>query len=63
MKERCLAMGWIDYKKDYNMVPHSCILDMLVSVKVTENAEGLLKNSMTALNGADIECGRAWWGP
>ena len=29
MKKRHLAMGWIDYRKAYDMVPHSWMLEML----------------------------------
>ena len=29
IKKRCLAMGWIDYRKAYDLVPHSWILEML----------------------------------
>ena len=46
IKKRCLAMGWIDYKKAYDMVPHSWILEMLGMVKVAGNVERLLRNSM-----------------
>ena len=45
-KKRCLVMGWIDYRKAYDMVPHSWILEMLRMVKVSENVERLLRNSM-----------------
>ena len=39
-------MGWIDYKKAYDMIPHSWILEMLGLVKVADNVKGLLSNSM-----------------
>jgi len=44
-KKRCLSMCWIDYKKAYDMVPHSWILEML-RVGVAGNVEKLLSKSM-----------------
>ena len=46
IKKRCLAMGWIDYRKAYNMVPHSWIVEMLDLVNVADNVKGLLCDSM-----------------
>ena len=46
-RKRSLAMAWIDYKKAYDMVPHSWILEMLKMVKVSENVERLIRQSMT----------------
>ena len=46
MKKRCLAMAWIDYRKAYDMLPHSWILESLSLIKVAKNIEGLLKGSM-----------------
>ena len=40
MKKRHLAMGWIDYRKAYDMVPHSWMLEMLSLVKVSGNVKG-----------------------
>ena len=34
VKKRCLSMGWIDYRKAYDLVPHSWILDMMEKVKL-----------------------------
>ena len=45
-KKRCLSVAWIDYKKAYDMVPHSWIREMLDVVKVAGNLKGLLTNSM-----------------
>ena len=41
-----LAMAWIYYKKDYDMVPHSWIIEYLNLLGVAENIKGLLVNSM-----------------
>ena len=44
--KRSLSMGWIDYRKAYDMVPHSWILEMMGKVKVAENVQSLLRRSM-----------------
>ena len=41
-----LAMAWIDYKKAYDMVPHSWILEALDMFKVAGNMADLLRCSM-----------------
>ena len=46
LKKRNLSMGWIDYRKAYDLVPHSWILEMMGKVKVAENVQGLLRRSM-----------------
>ena len=46
VKKRNLAMGWIDYRKAYDMVPHSWIIEMLSLVKVAGNVKDLLCGSM-----------------
>ena len=40
------AMAWIDYKKAYDMVPHSWIIECLDLFGVAENSKSLLVNSM-----------------
>ena len=39
-------MAWIDYKRVYDMVPHSMIRECLDLVGVAENIKRLLVNSM-----------------
>ena len=39
-------MAWIDYKKTYDMVPHSCIMESLDLFGVAEHIKSLLLNSM-----------------
>ena len=39
-------MTWIDYKKAYDMVPHSLIIECLDLFEVAENIKSLLVNSM-----------------
>lgn len=46
VKKRFLAMAWIDYRKAYDMLPHSWILESLGLVKVAKNIEDLLRGSM-----------------
>ena len=41
-----LAMAWIDYKKAYDMVPHSWLLESLDLFGVAGNIVGLLERSM-----------------
>ena len=45
-KKRCLTMAWIDYRKAYDMLPHSWILETLGMIKVAKNIENLLRGSM-----------------
>lgn len=40
------AMGWIDYRKAYDLVPHSWILASLEMVGVSERIRKMLKSSM-----------------
>ena len=41
-----IAVGWIDCKKAYDMVPYSWILECLKQLGTAENIRNLLKNSM-----------------
>ncbi len=45
-KRRCLSMAWIDYKKAYDMVPHSWLLEVMGMMGVAENVDGLMRGSM-----------------
>ena len=45
-RNKNLAMAWIDYKKAYDMVPHSLIIERLDLFGVAENIKSLLVNSM-----------------
>ena len=40
-RNKNLAMTWIDYKKAYNMVPHSQILECLDLFRIAENIKSL----------------------
>lgn len=41
-----LAMGWIDYKKAYDMVPHTWIHECLGMYKVSKKIRQMMKSSM-----------------
>ena len=41
-----LAMGWIDYKKAFDMIPHSWILNCLEIFEVADNIRCLLGKSV-----------------
>ena len=41
-----LSMAWIDYKKAYDMVPHSWILKCLEMVGAAKNIVSIISNSM-----------------
>ena len=45
-RNKNLAMAWIDYKKAYDMVPHSWIIECLDLFGVAANIKRLLVNSM-----------------
>ena len=45
-RNKNLAMAWIDYKKAYDMVPHSWIIEFFDLFGVAENIKSLLVNSM-----------------
>ena len=45
-RNKNLAMAWIDYKKAYDMVPHSWIIECLNLFGVAENIKSLLVNTM-----------------
>ena len=52
-----LSMGWIDYKKAYDMVPHSWLLEVVDLLGVAENVGGLLRSSMQTWKTQLIGCG------
>ena len=45
-RNKNLAMASVDYKKAYDMVPHSWIIECLDLFGVAENRKSLLVNSM-----------------
>ena len=55
-----LAMVWIDYRRAYDFVPHSWILECLDTLGIADNVRGFLEKSMKKwklllnLNGSDL---------
>ena len=47
-RRKNIAMGWIDYSKAFDMVPHSWILECLQMFKVAGNVSCLVRNSMNS---------------
>ena len=41
-----LGMVWVDYKKAYDMLPHSWIIECMNMFGITENLTGVIQNSM-----------------
>ena len=41
-----LAMAWIDYRKAYDFVPHSWILECLDMLGIADNVRSFLEKSM-----------------
>ena len=42
-----LCLAWIEYKKAYDMVPHSWICQCLQICKISDNIRNLIERSMT----------------
>ena len=61
MKCRNLNMAWVDYKKAYDMVPHSWILEVISMFGLADNICNLLSHSMnhwkTVLTAGDQSLG------
>ena len=47
-RRKNIAIGWIDYRKAFDMVPHSWILECLQMFKVAGNVACLVRNSMNS---------------
>ena len=56
-KQKNLAMAWMDYKKAYDMVPRSWIIDSLKMTQVAENIITFLRKSMVNWNTELTSCG------
>ena len=54
-----LGMAWIDYKKAYDMVPHSWILESLELVQVSDNILEFVKRSMANWQTKLTSCGES----
>ena len=49
-EQTSLAMGWIEYKKASDMIPHPWIVECLGMFGVAENVTSLLVNSMREID-------------
>ena len=56
-KHKNLAMAWVDYKKAYDMVPHSWIIEGLKMAQVVENVITFLPKSMANWKTELTSCG------
>ena len=61
MRKKNLAVAWIDYKKAYDMVPHSWIVECLGMVGVSEQIKHFLSESMKAWR-VDLTCNQSLGG-
>ena len=56
-RKKNLAMGWIDYRKAYDMLPHSWIIECLVNLGINGKVQNLLKESMKKWK-VELTCGK-----
>ena len=56
-RNKNLAMAWIDYRKAYDLVPHSWILACLENLGVNEEIRRIVKESMKSWK-VELTCGR-----
>ena len=61
IRKKNLAVTWIDYKKAYDMVPHSWIVECLGMVGVSEQIKLFLSESMKAWR-VDLTCNNQYLG-
>ena len=55
-RKKGLAMGWIDYRKAYDMIPHSWILEYLKNFGVNQQLRQFLDDSMKTWR-VELTCG------
>ena len=55
MRKKSLAVAWIDYRKAYDMAPHTWIVECLGMVGVSEQIKHFLSESMKTLR-VDLTC-------
>ena len=58
-KRKNLAMAWVDYKKAYDMVPHSWIIECLEMAQVAGNIISFLQKSMVNWKTELTSCGES----
>ena len=52
-----LAMAWIDYRKAYDMIPHSWITECLEMFGIAKNVERFISHSMSQWKTELTSCG------
>ena len=52
-----MAMAWIDYKKAYDVVPHSWIVECLEMFGIAKNVREFLQDSMQSWKTELTSCG------
>ena len=57
MRHKDLVMAWVDYKKAYDMVPHSWIIECLKMARVPQTITTFLQQSMRSWNTELTSCG------
>ena len=45
-RRKNLSMAWVNYRKAYDMIPHSWLMECLVALKVNQNVRNLLSETM-----------------
>ena len=56
IRHKNLAMAWVDYKKAYDMIPHSWIIECLTMVRVPQNLTTFLQQSMRSWKMEQTSC-------
>ena len=56
-----LAMAWVDYRKAYDLVPHSWILECLELTQISENIKKFIENTMKSWATELTSCGGESW--
>ena len=56
-KHKNLAMAWVDYRKAYDLVPHSWILECLELAGISENIKNFIDNTMKKWTTELTSCG------
>ena len=58
-KHKNLAMAWVDYKKAYDMVPHSWILESMKLINILESVIKFIQGSMSKWKTELTACGES----
>ena len=61
-KKRCtnLSMAWINYRKAYDMVPNSWIVECMSMFRIPENVKTFIKSSMDSWKTELTSSGESW---